>query len=162
MWSTARCSINKAELSKTLVRTALLQESFARRTQTLKVPCASRWDAPLSRTKSGNQFLLTVMCCHWFSWKLWLSSLPPLDYQKLRRLMDTNFLSKTFKQTLQSLGVSHSVQHLPYRVTRSAWILVSHSNVHIEKVLSWHGEGLEWESPLRHLWIVFSHSNGGT
>lgn len=23
--------------------------------------------APLSRTKSGNQFLLTVMCCHWFS-----------------------------------------------------------------------------------------------
>lgn len=79
---------------------------------------------PLPRTKSGNQFLLTMMCVATrFPEAIPLRKITAPTITKallkffttfgLPKIVQTdqgtNFLSKTFKQTLQALGVSHSV-----------------------------------------------------
>ena len=79
---------------------------------------------PLPRTKAGNQFLLTVMCVTTrFPEAIPLRRITaPAITKALTKFFTTfglpktvqtdqgtNFLSRTFKQTLQSLGVSHSV-----------------------------------------------------
>lgn len=68
---------------------------------------------PLPKTKSGNLFLLTVMCVStrfpetipWPKITARTFGLPKI----VQTDQGTNFLSKIFKQTLQSSGVSHSV-----------------------------------------------------
>lgn len=79
---------------------------------------------PLPKTKSGNQFLLTAMCVSTrFPEAIPLRRITaPVISKALLKFFTTyglprviqsdratNFLSKTFQQTLQSLGVSHSV-----------------------------------------------------
>lgn len=79
---------------------------------------------PLPRTKSGNQFLLTVMCVSTrFPEAVPLRKITaPAIMKALTKFFTTfglpkvvqtdqgtNFLSKTFRQTLQALGISHSV-----------------------------------------------------
>ncbi len=79
---------------------------------------------PLPRTKAGNQFLLTVMCMSTrFPEAIPLRKITaPAITRALIKLFNTfglpkiiqmdqgtNFMSRAFKQSLQSLGVSHSV-----------------------------------------------------
>ncbi|KAK7926200.1 hypothetical protein WMY93_008510 [Mugilogobius chulae] len=79
---------------------------------------------PLPKTKSGNQFLLTIMCVTTrFPEAIPLRKITAPSVTKaltkffttfgLPRVVQTdqgtNFLSKTFKETLQSFGVTHSV-----------------------------------------------------
>uniref|UniRef100_A0A3Q1F7N1 Gypsy retrotransposon integrase-like protein 1 n=1 Tax=Acanthochromis polyacanthus TaxID=80966 RepID=A0A3Q1F7N1_9TELE len=78
----------------------------------------------LPRTNSGNQFLLTVMCVatHFPEAIPLLKITAPAVSKALLKFFTTfglpkvvqtdqgtNFLSRTFKDTLQSLGISHSV-----------------------------------------------------
>lgn len=75
---------------------------------------------PLPRTKSGNQFLLTVMCVITrFPEAVPLRNITANAITKffttfglpkvVQTDQGTNFLSKIFRQTLKALGISHSV-----------------------------------------------------
>lgn len=79
---------------------------------------------PLPKTKSGNQFLLTIMCVTTrFAEAVPLRKITALSVIKaltkffttfgLPRVVQTdqgtNFMSRTFKQTMHSFGVTHSV-----------------------------------------------------
>ncbi len=79
---------------------------------------------PLPRTKAGNQFLLTIMCMSTrFPEAIPLRKITaPAITRALIKFFTTfglpkiiqtdqgtNFMSRAFKQSLQSLGVSHSV-----------------------------------------------------
>lgn len=79
---------------------------------------------PLPRTRAGNQFLLTIMCLSTrFPEAIPLRRVTTANITKalikffttfglpktVQTDQGTNFLSRAFKQTLASLGVSHSV-----------------------------------------------------
>ncbi|XP_065149952.1 uncharacterized protein [Paramisgurnus dabryanus] len=79
---------------------------------------------PLPKTKAGNQFLLTVMClASRFPEAIPLRRITAVSVTKalvkffttyglpkvVQTDQGTNFLSKVFKQTLSSLGITHSI-----------------------------------------------------
>lgn len=79
---------------------------------------------PLPRTKSGSQFLLTLMCINTrfpeavplrkitakLVTKALIKFFTTFGLPKVVQTdQGTNFLSKVFKQTLSSLGISHSI-----------------------------------------------------
>jgi len=90
---------------------------------------------PLPKTKSGNQYMLTVMCVSTrFPEAIPLRSITaPAVTRALTRFFTTfglpkvvqsdqgsNFMSRTFKQALQSLGVSHAVSSAYHHESQGA------------------------------------------
>lgn len=90
---------------------------------------------PLPRTKSGNQYMLTVMCVSTrFPEAIPLRTITaPAITRALTRFFTTfglpkvvqsdqgsNFLSRTFRQALQSLGISHSVSSAYHHESQGA------------------------------------------